>query len=368
MLKVTKWKKRGMVYHVIDQRPTGEVLQFRNRFDADKKLAELKLIARKFGSENILSSRDYVDAAHAVEILQGKTSLVEAAKHWMANYDSKNISLESLMADCIKNKRATNRRESHLEKLEQCETILNKTFPGAMIADVTPIKMEEFLAKQTTWNSRTKYGFMINVQTFFNFAVRREYVARNPLGKMEKILVDESEVHIFSVDECKRLMATVKEYAPNIPRRKNLNESRRGFMLPYYTLCLFCGLRPSEVLQFTWDDIDLDRKQVKVASGRSKSRRNRFVTISANAAQWLSLKGELPPPRIDRHHDRIKAVANVTWHHDILRHSFGSYHFAQHRDERLTTNEMGNSPSVFYDSYRKLVTRDDAKLFWGILP
>jgi hypothetical protein len=32
---------------------------------------------------------------------------------------------------------------------------------------------------------------------------------------------------------------------------------------------------------------------------------------------------------------------------NVLRHAFGSYHFALHRNENLTAAEMGNSPQWF---------------------
>jgi hypothetical protein len=49
-------------------------------------------------------------------------------------------------------------------------------------------------------------------------------------------------------------------------------------------------------------------------------------------------------------------------------HSFGSYHFAQHRNENLTAAEMGNSPAMIFQHYRAVVTPEAAARFWSHVP
>ena len=53
---------------------------------------------------------------------------------------------------------------------------------------------------------------------------------------------------------------------------------------------------------------------------------------------------------------------------NILRHTFGSYHFALHRNENLTAAEMGNSPAMVFRHYRAVVTSKAAARFWNLLP
>jgi hypothetical protein len=40
---------------------------------------------------------------------------------------------------------------------------------------------------------------------------------------------------------------------------------------------------------------------------------------------------------------------------NALRHSFGSYHYALHKNENLTAAEMGNSPSIVFRHYHAVI-------------
>jgi hypothetical protein len=53
---------------------------------------------------------------------------------------------------------------------------------------------------------------------------------------------------------------------------------------------------------------------------------------------------------------------------NALRHSFGSYHYALHKNENLTAAEMGNSPSMILRHYRAVVTPLAAKAYWQLSP
>ena len=56
-------------------------------------------------------------------------------------------------------------------------------------------------------------------------------------------------------------------------------------MLPYWTIGLFAGLRPSEIRTLDWTDIDLDDALITVRS--SKTGKKRFVTMQPNLIEWL---------------------------------------------------------------------------------
>jgi hypothetical protein len=62
------------------------------------------------------------------------------------------------------------------------------------------------------------------------------------------------------------------------------------------------------------------------------------------------------------------ADAGVQLRINILRHTFGSYHYSLHHSENLTAAEMGNSPAVVFRHYRTIVTPEAAARFWKLLP
>lgn len=65
---------------------------------------------------------------------------------------------------------------------------------------------------------------------------------------------------------------------------------------------------------------------------------------------------------------RAGSEAGVELPINVLRHTFGSYHYALHRNENLTAAEMGNSPAVIFRHYRAVVKPDATAMFWNILP
>ena len=72
--------------------------------------------------------------------------------------------------------------------------------------------------------------------------------------------------------------------------------------------------------------------------------------------------------RLDEDGSLIRKSIVDNWPHNALRHSFGSYHYAQYRDENRTAAEMGNSPAVVFRHYRALVKREAADAFWMLRP
>ena len=112
-----------------------------------------------------------------------------------------------------------------------------------------------------------------------------------------------------------------------------------------------------------------------VRGAKAKTRQRRIVAISENLAAWLQPlrkpSGRVAPFLQNAWHRSLEAIAEsagLTLLPNVLRHSFGSYHFAQHRNENLTAAEMGNSPAMVFQHYRAIVTPEAAERFWSLIP
>jgi hypothetical protein len=89
------------------------------------------------------------------------------------------------------------------------------------------------------------------------------------------------------------------------------------------------------------------------------------VTINGPLAVLLNCGGILPTPaRWHIHLSEIRDAAGISWGHDILRHSFCSYHLARHHSPGKTAMEAGRSEAVLVRHYRELVTPAAAAEFW----
>ena len=61
-------------------------------------------------------------------------------------------------------------------------------------------------------------------------------------------------------------------------------------------------------------------------------------------------------------------VKEFKWKHNGLRHSFISYRVAVIKNVAQVALEAGNSPAMIFSNYRELVTPQDAKAWFGIVP
>jgi integrase len=203
------------------------------------------------------------------------------------------------------------------------------------------------------WKRSTVDGVIAKIGPFFTWCVREKYAAANPVKGVMKPKADESEPCILSPGEVGRLMATAKE--------------KDTKLIPYLALGLFAGIRPEEIMRLDWQDIS--PHGVNINGRKAKTRQRRLVTIGDNLAAWLKLGGDLPLHNRQKRLESIRRTAGVTWGHDIMRHTFASYHLAYHASPDRTAHELGHRDTqMLYRHYRQLVTREAAEAFWDVLP
>lgn len=160
----------------------------------------------------------------------------------------------------------------------------------------------------------------------------------------------------------------------SLPRRRRSDEHRVCYLSPgdarkfldavhpayraAFVLGLYAGLRPYECCRIEWSSINLRERRIKVEAVVCKIRRARMVE-SVPAALWRLLgqcpdrKGRVLPGRTDsaEHvcvaryiHERRRAAkaAGVTLGHDILRHTFATYHVALTGNAALASKLLGH--------------------------
>ena len=67
--------------------------------------------------------------------------------------------------------------------------------------------------------------------------------------------------------------------------------------------------------------------------------------------------------------DRIRnKLKPVQWKNNALRHSFISYRVAQIQNVNQVALEAGNSPAIIFRHYRELVTSEQAREWFSIVP
>jgi len=233
--------------------------------------------------------------------------------------------------------------------------------PKIDLHEVTDKEVRKHLAKYEKPASRN--ATIRHLRAFFRWTIKRGWREDDPTELIEKTREIEEAVSILSVPHARKLLAAC------------VRDSECRPLLAATAIGLFAGLRTSELAALDWHDVHLtgSQKFIEVAARKAKTRQRRIVSVSDNLASWLTqearVSGPVVPNRYRERHERLQALTQLApWPRNILRHSFGSYHLAFHKNEALTAAEMGNSPAVIFQHYRALVTPEATEKFWKVLP
>lgn len=262
------------------------------------------------------------------------------------------VPLAEAVGRYIECKTGQNLRPLSLKQVKWKLDLLSREFKGKLCHQITTTMIEGWF-RGRGWKRSTVDGVCAKVGPFFSWCVREKFAAANPVKGVMKPKADESEPCILLPGDVGQLMAAAK--------------AKDAKLIPYLALGLFAGIRPEEIIRLDWQDIS--PHGVNINGRKAKTRQRRLVTIADNLAAWLKLGGDLPPRNRRKRLDVVREAAGVTWGHDIMRHTFASYHLAQHGSPDKTAHELGHrDTAMLYRHYRQLVTKEAAGEFWAVCP
>jgi len=321
-----------------------------------------------------LTSSQISEAAACFRRLDGLASLNTAVSYFLkhANPAGGKRTLAEVAKEFLKAREVMGVRPRTLTQYESYLRAICEQFGVQAIHEVRRGEIEDWLS-ESEWSKRTRNNYVSTLSTLFIFARDREYCSDNPAEKVPRAILDDTPPGILTVKETAALLEITRE--------------RDSEMIAYVALGLFAGLRRSELCSLEWDEINQKARTIEVKGVKAKTRQRRIISISDSLSEWLAISPKTDRPAPSRNEDvcgeRLKKIyseelnANGTilrkalvspWPHNALRHSFGSYHYALHRDENSTAAEMGNSPAMVFRHYRAVVTQETATAFWSLFP
>jgi integrase len=268
--------------------------------------------------------------------------------------------VKDVATEFIASKKNANRRPLYLSIQGYVLGKFSKQFGERNVHEVSGDEIKSWMDRQT-WKLRTRKNYQQDLRNFFGFAVGKKYLATNPLKDFEKITLDDHPPGILTVPQAVALLNAAEV-------------DGEGESLPYVAIGLFAGLRSSELKSLDWKEVSISERTIEVTAAKAKTRARRIVEITENLAAWLKPYERHEEPvtpngirfRLER---IIKAAKIERWPKNALRHSFGSYHLAFHKNAPRTSLEMGHdNPDQLFQSYRELVKPKDAIRYWQIKP
>jgi integrase len=241
--------------------------------------------------------------------------------------------------------------------------------PKTSICELSIPTLESYLGSSLTpgtFNTRRKH-----LVTFLNFALKRGWVEKNHALNIN-LRIERYEVHILTPEQVARLL-----FACDV-----LQEPARSSMCAYIALAAFAGIRPEELHRLNWRDIDLENNSIYISKSVSKVNDDRNVPITENLRAWLlSIKNRTgviaPASSFRRRFNTVRPVAGFRtwqspkgdiWHHDVLRHTYGSCWLAIHQNRPLLAEHMGNSVRIITKHYKRMVSRGQAEAWFNVIP
>ncbi|MGA2247689.1 MAG: tyrosine-type recombinase/integrase [Verrucomicrobiota bacterium] len=294
--------------------------------------------------------------SQAMAVLKGKGTLLEAVRHFSSSCAGEitPMGTQALVDDLIKAREANHASKRHLQDLK---SRLNR-FATAFQCDVHTIRapqVQDFLL-ELKLSARSMNNYRMSISNLFTHAKLRGHAASDfdPLANIPWSKEADGEVEIYSPDELKLIL-----------------EHARHAMIPYLALAAFAGLRQAEVAQLDWNEVKDDH--IVVMGGISKTKTKRHVPILANLSEWLrpfrqSSGRVVPYDNVTNQLGKLAGDAKIKWKHNGLRHLFGSHRLAAEKDPATVSYEMGNSVSMVFKHYRKVVTEIQATRWFALYP
>jgi len=308
----------------------------------------------------------------AVKIL-GSGKIVEACRDFIRRNPAERVqrTVRQVADELIELKTKRGASERYLQDLKYQLNKLCEKFSSVNVDALTTGDLQLWFDRLDA-APRTVRNIRSAAAALFRFAESRCYIGKgdNPATSTEKIKAKNGDdIEIYSPKEVARLLKAASK-----------------IIRPAMAIQAFAGIRTAELMRLDWQAVKLDREHIEITAANAKTASRRIVPILPNLAAWLKnaakksgkkKSGKIFPSGADNYHELMRETAAKTktdnlpaveLKHNALRHSFISYRVADIQNVAQVALEAGNSPSMIFGHYRELVTAQDAKKWFSILP
>ncbi len=321
-----------------------------------------RMLADKAGVSLHTMAEQYLNAHRR---LNGKATIVEAVEYFTRHFDPDMPPRRpgELLEEMLAAKRKDGASEVYLKQMRLRGAKFSGDFQKP-IGTITAPEIDRWL-RGLNVGARSRNNFRSEITTLFSYAKRAGYLPRDRATEAHltaKAKVTDAEVEIFTPAEVKAILGAVRKEE-----------------LPFVAIAAFAGLRSAEIVRLDWADVNFAEKFIEVKAKKAKTAQRRIIPMSENLLAWLLpyqtkrgpvckwIKTQLIVQKAAEKPVE-KGGAGVTWKHNALRHSFGSYRLPVCKSAAEVALEMGNSPRMVFAHYRNLVSPSAAKAYWEIMP
>jgi integrase len=267
--------------------------------------------------------------------------------------------VHDLVTGLVDEKEEQGLRPATVRSLRGFCRLLDERFGRRQLHEVTVDELKDLChragsAPRTVWN-RIHLARQVR-----NHAIGRGWAGENPACKLVASAREDREPGYLSVADVQRLLQVAGEYE----------------LLGYVALGLFAGVRSAELVRLDWSCVHREDREIVIDARAAKTRSRRVIPYDETLAAWLDLCPQRHGPivnhrNLSRDLRRLRQAAGTAhWPHNALRHSFATYHLADHQDPVRTAYLLGHhfGSEMLTRHYRGLVSRTAAAEFWALRP
>jgi len=269
--------------------------------------------------------------------------------------------LDQVRVELVARKRRGERRERYVRDFDYKMRCLVEALGNIPVSSVTTVMLEKELARHD-WASGTVHSIVTSWKVLFNFSVKHGYCLKNPCVNLDLPRKRRAKPEVLSAWQVHRLLAAC------------ITDPIMAPCLEYVAIGAFTGIRPEEMQRLRWEMFNLDAGLITIEGEDSKCGERGIVKMSANLITWLRPVAQKSGRVLVHAVAKLRALCRTLlglarWPHDCLRHSFGSYHYTEHRDIGEVCSQMrhGTGHLVFMNHYYVVRSPDEARYFWRIV-
>lgn len=311
----------------------------------------------------------------------------------------------------LKSKKEQEVKQTYYQKLSFFLDAFAASFDKRFLHTITTVELEDYFKKiGSNWGTLTLRENKKLLIQIYNAWQKKGWLAKDVAHAASGITVSKRKVDrtpklATSEDASEMLMWFCGQANKREKSKEGINvaESIYGVVFQL-VLVMFGGTRRSEAACIDWGHVNFKKNHIRIPADISKTGRVRIIPLLGNLLNWLKFlkqknadcpvetnvpersvmpkplqrlryrqkqyresfkKRGVPIPAIAKYYedeDDSNSRRDVT--HNILRHSFVSYHLELHKNVHQTAKQAGHSIRVEESTYEETVEDPDSALHW----
>jgi len=199
----------------------------------------------------------FVESEHSSKKIQKKEKTVESKKHRISDFMKEYLEISKPPYKSLKT-------------YASIKTAFNEFIRitgDRDISEYTTKDIDSFLNEKSKVSSFTARRCRIHIKAGFNQALKWNYINKNPFMDSIRIRIPESDLLYLTKGDFNKLLSVIE----------------KDIWKDVFTFAVYTGLRLGELVNLKFDDIDLDKKIIRVVSNsehRTKSGKTGYVELA----------------------------------------------------------------------------------------